>query len=449
MMKNIKLLYFLLLFSITLVSCEDLLEVETTNTLNVDNGVITNIDRAKVSLIGMYSGMQNANYIGTYSIIWNDLSADNLNHTGTQTVNKEVYNNEILAQNTRLLGMWQQMYFVINIANTIITDVEPMEVDTELKNDILGEAYFARAYTYHCLNKFWSGVPLQLIPIRITADEIQKLSRKTKDEVDQQIFRDLDSAIVKLDNYDPINGRANAWAAKAIKARIHLYRAEWQNAYDVANDIIENGPFLLADNYSKVFDYRVPYSSESIFELDFDDQDGNLFAFWFFERAFGGRREFAPTASLINAYAYDPISNPDTRFENNVYYNPSRSRYMVTKYQEVATGSDNVIITRLAEMYLIRAEAKFNGAVGTAVPIDDVNIIRDRANIDDLLGPLTIDDILKERRLEFAFEGLRWDDIQRYQILSAKTTLTSVNQLLWPIPQLEVDVVGLTQNLGY
>lgn len=448
-MKNIKLSFILLLFSIFIISCDDLLEVDTTNTLNTDNGIITNIDRAKVSLIGMYSGMQNQNYIGTYSVIWNDMAADNIDHTGTQTVNKEVYNNDVLTNNSRLLSIWQQMYYVINIANTIIVDVEALNIDPDSKNDIIGEAYFARAYSYHCLNKFWNGVPLQLTPVRELASEIEKLPRNTKEEVDQQIFDDLDSAIVKLDGYDLANGRSNIWAAKAIKARIHLYRQEWQDAYDLANDIIENGPFSITDNYSQVFDYRVPYSSESIFELDFDDQDGNLYAFWFFERAFGGRREFAPTESLVNAYAFDETTNPDQRYSTNIYYNSSRDRYMIYKYQDVASGSDNVIVTRLAEMYLIRAEAKINGAVGTAVALDDVNFIRNRAGIDDLLGPITIDNILNERRLEFAFEGLRWDDIQRYQILSAKPSLVSVNQLVWPIPQLEVDVVGLEQNPGY
>lgn len=449
-MKTHKILYLLLTgVVIFFAGCKDLLEVDTTNTINTDNGVITSIDRANVALIGMYSGMQNANYLGNYSVIWNDLAADNLEHTGTQTVNADIYHNEILTSNSRLLGIWQQMYYVINIANTIITDVEAMDVDADAKNPVLGEAYFVRAYTYHCLNKYWNGVPLQLTPVRKLASEIKKLPRSTKDQVDQQIFIDLDSAINKLEGYAPVNGRANAWAAKAMQARIHLYRGEWQAAYDAANDVIENGPFQLTDKYSQVFDYRVPYSSESIFELDFDDQDGNSYAFWFFERAFGGRREFAPTESLVNAYAYDAVTNPDKRFENNVYYYADEDRYMVTKYNDVSTGSDNVIVTRLAEMYLIRAEAKLNGAVGTAVALDDVNFIRDRAGIDALVGPLTLDDILKERRLEFAFEGLRFDDFQRYQLLSEKPSLTDANQLLWPIPQLEVDVVGLQQNLGY
>lgn len=449
-MKTNKI-FFLLLINIVVffASCKDLLEVETTNTINTDNGVITSIDRAKVSLIGMYSGMQSANYLGNYSVIWNDLAADNLEHTGTQTVNADIYHNEILTSNNRLLSIWQQMYYVINIANTIITDVEAMDVSAAKKNSILGEAYFVRAYTYHCLNKYWNGVPLQLTPVRKLSSEIKKLPRNTKDQVDQQIIIDLDKAINLLEGLDSENGHANVWAAKAIKARIHLYRGEWQSAYDVANDIIVNGPYRLADNYSQVFDYRVPYSSESIFELDFDDQDGNNYAFWFFERAFGGRREFAPTESLVNAYAYDPTTNPDKRYENNIFYYADEDRYMVTKYNDVSTGSDNVVVTRLAEMYLIRAEAKFKGATGTAVALDDVNLIRDRAGIDPLAGPLTNDDILNERRLEFAFEGLRFDDFQRYQMLSAKPALTDANQLRWPIPQLEVDVVGLDQNPGY
>lgn len=119
-MKTNKILYLLLTgVVIFFASCKDLLEVDTTNTINTDNGVITSIDRGNVALIGMYSGMQSANYLGNYSVIWNDLAADNLDHTGTQTVNADIYHNEILTSNTRLLSIWQQMYFVINIANTV------------------------------------------------------------------------------------------------------------------------------------------------------------------------------------------------------------------------------------------------------------------------------------------------------------------------------------------
>jgi hypothetical protein len=241
------------------------------------------------------------------------------------------------------------------------------------------------------------------------------------------------------------DGRASSWAAKALKSRVHLYQGEYQDAHDLADDVIQNGPFSLEDDYRDVFDYRNPYSSESIFEVDFTGQDGNSLAFWYYEDDLGGRYEYGVTTDLVNAY------EPDDERLGVIFYYASTGNYMVDKYQDVGSGSDNIMVVRLGEMYLNRAEALFNGATGTSTAPGDINTLRNRASLGDLGGPLTLDIILDERRKELAFEGHRWYDLTRTDKgVEVLPNVTTTDQYLWPIPQGERDVnPNLTQNPGY
>ena len=109
------------------------------------------------------------------------------------------------------------------------------------------------------------------------------------------------------------------------------------------------------------------------------------------------------------------------------------------------------MVLRLGEMYLIRSEALFNGATGTSTALDDINTLRDRASLAGLPGPLSLDDILNERRKELAFEGHRWYDLTRNNKgVEVLQNVTTTDQYLWPIPQAERDVnPNMNQNPGY
>ena len=436
--------YLPILLVLLLAGCEDLLDVKTTASLNVDDGVITTTERATLAINGMYDGLQDEEYYANYLITYGDLAADNLDHTGTFTTSRQVDNNEVLTNNVTLNTVWDQLYYVINIANTIIADVpEINNIEAATSSRMTGEAYFIRALSYFSLVKSWGDVPLQTTPVRNSTD-VEQLSRSSVSDVYDQIESDLDEAITNLEGYLE-NGRASSWAAKALKSRVHLYQGEYQDAHDLADDVIKNGPFSLVGDYTDIFDYQNPYSPESIFEVDFTGQDGNSLAFWYYEDDFGGRYEYGVTTDLANAYEPD-----DERF-GVIYFYPSTGNYMVNKYQDVGSGSDNVIVVRLGEMYLNRAEALFNGATGTSTALDDINTLRNRASLVDLADPLTLDIILDERRKELAFEGHRWYDLTRTDKgVEVLPNVTSTDQYLWPIPQSERDVnPNLTQNPGY
>jgi hypothetical protein len=192
--------------------------------------------------------------------------------------------------------------------------------------------------------------------------------------------------------------------------------------------------------YSLVANYRDLFTtkntSESIFEVQYSVNNSNSQAFWFFPQALGGRYGYAPSTSLFNAY-----ETADVRRAASIATSGS-SRYG-NKYFRVANGDDNVIVLRLAEMYLIRAEANARLNADPATVRADINIVRRRAGLGDLAATITtqaalFDAILQERRVEFAMEGHRFFDLRR---------LGRAQQLLG---QAERDVnSNLAQNPGY
>jgi hypothetical protein len=127
------------------------------------------------------------------------------------------------------------------------------------------------------------------------------------------------------------------------------------------------------------------------------------------------------------------------------------------KYNDLSKGADNVIILRLGEMYLIRAEAEAHKAGGSITAIqDDINVIRLRANIIPSTEN-TVDELLtvieNERRLEFAFEGQRWFDLVRTgRATEVLPTVTDTDKTLFPIPAGELQTNNspeMIQNPGY
>ena len=187
---------------------------------------------------------------------------------------------------------------------------------------------------------------------------------------------------------------------------------------------------------------------ESIFEVDNTSQDGNSIAFWYWPDDLGGRYEFGVSADLEAAY-----DAADLRYAASIgFYSPT-GEYYITKFQDVASGSDNIMVVRLSEMYLTRAEALVMGAspTGADTRLSDFNVTYTRAGLTAFAGTLTQDMILDERRFEFAFEGHRWYDLKRTgNAISVIPSVISTDDYLWPIPQDERDVnPNLDQNPGY
>jgi hypothetical protein len=440
-----KKILVVVLFSITAMSC-DVLEVEPQDSIPADAAFKTKEDINK-GILGAYASFQGFSYYGRTYSIFSDLAADNLSHplAATATSYAEVENNNILPENGSVSGIWSVIYDGINVANNIITKVPSIEGMTEQeKNVALAELYFIRGLNHFNLLNYFGGIPIKIIPtVGVTNLDAP---RNSVEEVYSQIINDLSFAAENL----PVSGnktRASKYAAKALLAKVYLYKKNFPQAIEIASDVIANGNYTLLDNYSDVF---ADETAESIFEIFFSQTERNRIAEYNFPHSLNGRREVEPSENLLNAY-----ENSDDRYAASIAFEGAEA--YAKKYDDLSLGADNFIVLRLADMYLIRAEAEANLSAPNIASIqEDINKIRTRANLtptSETSVPKLLKIIENERRLEFAFEGHRWFDLVRTnRAIAVLPNVNSVNQMLFPIPTDEIQTnkdPGMTQNPGY
>jgi hypothetical protein len=429
----------------TLISC-DVLDVEPQSSIEASEAFKTKKDIDK-GILGAYASFQSLSYYGRTFQLFSDLSADNLSHplAATAAVYAEVNNNNILPENGSVSGIWSLAYDGINVANNVILKVPTIEGMTiEEQDKALAELYFVRALNHFNLLNYFGGVPIKLTPT-IGVDNLDA-PRNTVGEVYAQIIDDLTFAADKLSTSSN-KTRASKFAAKALLARVYLYQKNYPQAIAMATDVINNGDYSLLNNYSDVF---TDESSESIFEIFFSQLERNRIAEYNFPTSLNGRREVEPSADLVSSY-----QTGDARFNASLAF-AGTSAYAI-KYDDLSLGADNVIVLRLADMYLIRAEAAANlPTVNDQAVRDDINKIRNRANLgstSETSIPKLVRIIEDERRFEFAFEGHRWFDLVRTnRAINVLPNVKSINQTLFPIPLDEIltnNDPGMVQNPGY
>lgn len=431
---------------ISFSSCE-VLDVEPQSAIPADEAIS---DKAGVEkgVLGAYNGLQSLSYYGRTYSIFADLAADNLIHPSNATAVSydQVDNNAILPENESVEGIWAAIYDAINVANNVIDKVPGIsDMNDAEKNHALGELYFLRALNHFNLMNYFGRIPVKTKPtiglsgVNAARDEINV--------VYDQIITDLQFASANLPANSSLKVRATKQAANALLARVYLYKKDYQNAVNYASQVINAGGYSMMTDYAEIF--ASEGIAESIFEVDFTDLDRNRIAEYNFPLALNGRREVAPDPTLLSEY-----TSSDTRLNASVGY--SGTDAYAKKYDDLSTGSDNFIVLRLAEMYLIRAEATamLNGNAQQVQ--DDINVIRNRAGLTDVTT-LDITQLITiietERRLEFAFEGQRWFDLVRTERATAVLpTVTNIFKTLFPIPLSELlsnTNPGMTQNPGY
>jgi starch-binding outer membrane protein, SusD/RagB family len=459
-----KLRYFGLFAAALVAACDGPLDVDPQQSLPQERALQTP-DEVRVATNAMYDALQACD--GGYCrnlVVFPDLYADNLAFTGTFTSDRQVGSRDVRPENTALPGMWGAAYSGINRANNVLQALPNVSGITAAEAAVIeGEARFIRALNYFTLVKFWGGVPIVTAP-SWQATEALNVPRSTEAQVWAFIESELQAAITLLPATHPgllARTRADRWAARALLARAHLYQREWQQAYDHADAVIESGRYSLPDSYAEVFNRG--FTAEAILELPFSVNDPNALAFWFFTRGLGGRRGFAPTAGFHGSFHH-----ADTRLPVAVGIQAGL-RYG-RKYTDVQNGTDNVIVLRLAEMYLIRSEAAARlGMLEEAM--DDINLLRARAGagvplrpinpVTGVVEPITQENLLwwnvQERRWELFYEGHRFFDLRRNmdvpQVAAIMNGLgLTGHRLLFPIPQREIDAntaLQGNQNPGY
>jgi starch-binding outer membrane protein, SusD/RagB family len=423
--------------------------LETKSELFVEDGfAIRDRKSAGAAVIGMYNQLSSNGYNGnTFRYIAN-LSSDNLRWVGNSPINREFWVHEVFATNSRVLELWRAIYATINIANNILEKVpvvNDVTYNANLRNNDRGEAFFVRAYSYFDLARLWGNVPLT-VKATSRPEDANGIGNSSREQVLRLVENDLDSALNLLPTTVNRN-RANRSSALALKARLHLYRKEWQEAINRANDLIGNSAFQLVKPYNSFFLSK--NTQESIFEIAYTVNNRNAWApNWFASNITGGRRELLPTDGLISL-----LNNPSTGGDRKSLLLPISGIIYGNMNFRIATGDDPVYAIRIAEMYLIRAEAYAN-LNRLQEGLSDLNTIRQRANAATIQNVASTNELLgliaTERRLEFAYESHRWFDLIRTGKAVEVLNLQNEFRQLLPIPTQELLVnSSLVQNQGY
>lgn len=436
-------------------SCTKFVQIDPAPDLIESNNVFSNDQTALSSLVGLYHQMTSANLSLTNGglSVYLGLAADELeNQTADQNYDL-FYSNALPSDNFIVSNFWGNAYRGIYRANAIIEGVSSSENLTgDLRNMLLGEALFVRAFYYFQLVNLFGDIPL----ITVTDYQISsQMNRTAKQEVDRQIVDDLLLAKGLLSDNYPTAGkvRPNKLTVTAFLARVYLYLEEWQSASENALAVIESGRYSLG-------------ALENAFAIDSEE------AIWQLMR---------DNANTAEAMAFIPLNEnaiPSLSLSEDLASSFEESDERKTQWTQVnnadaQTGrfpfkykvrtnlpvSEYLTVFRLAEQYLINAEANMHlGKMREA--LDDVNALRERAGLQRIYA-LNVDHqavmeaIKKERRHELFCEwGHRWFDLKRQQDIDevlrrSKPGWESYAQFL-PIPMAEILTNNLlVQNPGY
>ncbi|MCC5929913.1 MAG: RagB/SusD family nutrient uptake outer membrane protein [Cyclobacteriaceae bacterium] len=435
-----------LILMIAAVSSCDILEPEPFTALDANNAVVSGAS-AQTVLRGAYAAMQHPDYYGIEYICNNDLIADNAIYQGFFDSQLELDQMAVPFANLWVNNAWFRIYRVISIANLLIAQVPDLEdpnLSDTARNRILGQAYAIRALAHFDLLRYFGehydagssfGIPLVTEPI---LGEIPDITRASVADTYSLIMGDIQEAESKLQGFNDV-GAMNYWALISLRSRVNLYRKNYTAAFNDANTVIGSGRFSLVGDLVGVL-YSTSTSAETIFDLEFNDQDQSSFNVFLIRRD-----EYNVDSRLLAAF--EP---GDRRRE---LFDFLRNANRCFKYPD-GTGADNAKIFRLAELLLIRSEAAAMAQQDPNAGLDDLNLIRQRAGLAPLTGFSTMDEfvaaLLQERRIELSYEGHRFFDLVRFNKIQEVLGINENFRRILPIPRDELQVSDvLVQNPGY
>lgn len=445
-----KTLQYILLF-VTLTSCNKFLEVKPKDSIPDDVAIVDKAS-AQAALRGVYRGLASDGYYGNSFQSVGYLSGDNIQWTGSQSIVQQFIDHKVKADNATVAAVWVAIYATINKANNVIAKVPELKdasLTTAERDQLIGEARFIRALAYFDLARTWGGVQIVLTPTASAADK-KGIKRSTLAQTYAQVLADLEAAepLVALPTVqNPV--RVNRETVWALRARFHLYQKEWALAESYAAKVISNtGNYQLLKPFNAFFTPASAVATkESVFELSYSATYTSAHRNQWQPPANGGTRQIAPNSTVI-ALLNDPLVG-GTR--STLLAKTSAGLWYANLYYR-SPATDPAYLIRIAELYLIRAEARAN----LEKPIEakqDLDAVRDRAGLIPSSAATKADLLLaieNERRVEFVFEPHRWYDLIRTGRAGTVLNLTDPKRYVLPIPANELTIdPALEPNDGY
>lgn len=490
-----KRIIYISILVIGISGCKKMLEEKAYSTSYAQD-FYSNAAEAEAAITAVYGGLYGM-YNSGAPLFAGEWSADQMfprNVVGRNTLTIFSYDplysvqNSFGRSNESPQEIWMRAYQAIEAANWVIDRVPATNMDTVRRKNIVGEAYFLRAFFHWILTKNFGSIVVKTQPTNSIDNAF--VGRKPIDEVYQQIFSDLTMAEQMLPDYSTstVKGRATKQCAQLLHAKAALYNGKWDESLKDALLVINSARYSLLPSFTDLFTAAKKdlARQEVLFAVELNNTTnpirqsqihyfcapiptseyskggaGGMYAYSAFYKSFrttDKRRALLDTTyTSLAGMVYTQI-NIDTRLL-------TKDLVLMGKYKDPnavgAYGSNNIYLLRLADAYLIaaEAEARLNGVTSNAY--NYVNAVRTRAGIPNLTPGLAqtafVDSVLQERSWEFYGEGDRWYDLTRTnKFLTVIPTAVNLDYPVrtpapknkyFPIPQVEINAnPTLTQN---
>jgi hypothetical protein len=453
---NIPLKFFLLMLVFT--ACDEFLEEEPRQIVSPTNFFNSGAE-VKSAVNGLYNIYKNNSLHGKigldrYYENGADVIGPNREFGQVEPIQNYTINEGNVSDISQGAGApltWQDLYRIIQNANIILANLESLDnINQEAKDQYTGEALFLRSYAYYHLTNLWGAVPF--FTDNLLIEEIRALGRTDANEIRNSILSDLQRAqdLLPASYSSSELSRATKWTAATVMAKIYLIQEDWQSALDKSLEIINNSDHRLLSDYASVFDPFNEYNDEIIWSIDFvkdinqddwpdhftpriRDEPRNSDERPLLSEALSSRTEgftgyglAIPLPDFVNEFPEDDLRRPSNivtsylGYELNFPYMPKMWNLDQINSPRGNHG-DNKIIFRLADVYLMAAEAE-NELNGPGAAYQYINAVRERAY--EPVQPLSgmsqqqfREAIYDERRWELGGEGHRRMDLIRWGIL--------------------------------
>ncbi|PRX43801.1 RagB/SusD family nutrient uptake outer membrane protein [Salegentibacter salegens] len=470
MKKSIKFILVIFWTFLSISCSEDFLEIDPEQNVAAENAVI-DLSTLQTAVNGVYSNLQSNGYYGRNLYVMPELMADNLYLSLRNTGRYLDFNNFVVSEEDSYVeSAWNSIYEVAVNATRVIEGGENLleqfpGQEAQIKQ-LLGEAYTLRSLAHFDLVRLFAqpynftadashpGIPLIT---EINENEVSP-SRNSVNEVYQHINSDLSTAVSLMTEANQ-DGRFSVNAAYALAARVALYEEENEKAITYSTNVIESSVFSLIPNERYMELWSVDFNEETLMEVinTIADNAGTNGLGHFFDVT--GYADALVTEDLVATYDESDVrlhailegSKPGAEEE----------AYFVNKFPNGTLHDDNIKILRLAEQYLIRAEA-YAKTGQNELAQQDLQVVMSRANpgAEEVgeVGNELIDRILLERRKELAFEGHRLFDLNRNKrgvsIDQGEGNVIEASypneKFILPIPLSEINAnTNIEQNPGY
>lgn len=460
-----KILVLASLATLLMTSCGDsFFDLEPASSVTIDKVYKTASDY-NVAVIGCYAKLQSQ--VNFYTECC-EYRSDNLSLGAPTAGTQDRYDIDHFTEkpsNGILSSYWANFNNNVYRCNLLLDQIDGANFAENLKKQYKGEAMFIRALNYFNMYRIWGGVPATKHVV--SAAEALKVARYSDEQMFDLIAGDLKEIVDNSylpETYSSADmGRATSGAAKALLGKVYLTFHKWTEAKDILSQLI--GKYQLVSPIAQVFNVDNKNNNEIIFAVHFNKEiEGEGHSYWY--NLTNASDDTNQTSSLLNTFP-----TGDARKDLITYVQVEKNVRLMNKFYDTKSptfktvGNDQILL-RYADVLLMYAEAlneiQYDASEGS-LALKYLNAVRQRAGISNLTAKqLPTQEkfrkgILVERQREFPYEGQRWFDLVRMGFAKSVMAENGVEikdyQLLFPIPQQEIEKVGdksiLWQNPGY